>query len=213
MSEPKKSNALKPPTAPPQWDTVTWPATCLRVLAIDQSLVNSGWVLIDTGFGRPPHVLDYGTIHTRPQDGLRGYADSFARGDQLFGAFRALLMHTTPEFVVTEMPAMQGKVASRNREAPLVATVAIRSAALSLGYRGRLGMMQAQHVKKWLTGSGNALKPVVRTQVQSVIAFEGRINEHVADAAALVIAAMLDGTIDQMAAQVAQEPASVGVVR
>lgn len=189
-----------------------WSGIELKVLSVDQSLANSGWALIHFG-ASVPGVLDCGTIHSRPIPDLSGYADSLTRGEHLFGAYRALIMDTSPTLIVHEAPAMQGKMVSRNREAPVIAVTALRCAAASLGHRGAIAMMQAQRVKKLVTGRHDADKAMVREAVESVLSFPGRINEHIADAAAIALAACIDGTLLSSFRLAQIGPEAVGIVR
>lgn len=186
-------------------------ANPFRVLAVDQSLVNSGWVLVRFEQSGVPELLDYGTIHTRPIAGLKGFADSFARGEHLYGAFRALLMTTEPELVLHEMPAIMGKSSSRNREAAVVACMALRCACSSLGHR-YVGMVQAQHAKKVLTGLPNSPKGEVRIAVERFFDTDS-MNEHCVDALGLIVASVLDGAMIRYLENSQAEMPAIGVVK
>lgn len=184
----------------------------ITVLSVDQSLVNSGWVLLRVG--QEISVLDFGTIHTRPQSGLSGFADSFERGDHLFGAFRALLMITEPDIILHEMPAIMNRVSTRNREAGTVSAMALRCAISSLGLRGRVRMIQAQHAKKVVTGDVKADKKKVKESVSALGWFgDSTFNEHVSDATALALTAMIDGVLDEVLKTVDKGLPPVGEVK
>lgn len=182
-----------------------------RVLAVDQSLVNSGWVLVHFDNSGLARLLDFGTIHTRPIQGLKGFADSFARGENLYGAFRALLMTTEPSLVIHEMPAIMGKSLSRNREAAVVACMALRCACSSLGHR-YVGMVQAQHAKKVLTGLPNSSKGEVRLAVERFFDISA-MDEHCVDALGLIVASILDGEMARYFESSQKEMPAIGVVK
>lgn len=186
--------------------------TSHKILSVDQSLANSGWVLTLLRPDDTVDVLDYGTIHSRPLEGKSGFEDSFSRGDQLFGAFRALVMHTSPDIIVHEMPVIMGKVASRNREAGTVSVMALRNAAVSLGFRGRILMVQSQHMRKVVTGSVKASKGEIKEAVLGQVKVDGSINEHVSDAIALVLCGVADGSVRKFLSFPIDQPA-VGIVR
>lgn len=185
-------------SAPPAWGELEWPVLGGVLLCVDQSLVNSGWALLHVRPGLAPRLAMHGTIHTAPsKEGRKGFYDTFVRSEQLYEEYRKLLEVSGPQVVLHEMPAITGMVAVRRQEASTMAGVALRCAARSLGLV--IDQMQAQHVKKIMTGNGNAPKPFVREQV--VLALPDatvRWNEHISDAVALGITAILDGTAERL---------------
>lgn len=209
MPSAPKPRKPKPPVGLPEWDAVEWPTRSANVLVIDQTLTNSGWALMYFGAAYVPQVVALGTIHTRPIDGLSGFAENFVRGEQVYGAARALLMDTKPDVILYEMPAVKGFRA----DSSALAAMSLRCAAASLGYRNSIGMMQNQHVKKWMTGLGAATKQMVRAQVKLALpGMDDRLNEHTSDALALGIVAALDGTLSSILDSSTVEPSPIGKV-
>ena len=178
---------------PPDWDSFVWPSEV--ILGIDQSLANTGWALIQFAPGRRPHVLAYGTIVTKPIEGLTGFTDSLARGESLASEISILLsgLLTVSKIdrVVHEMPAMMGNAISVKAEGPPIAALAVR---LAIRFHQNTSirmlpvvMMQNQRMKTWVTGDRKATKDMVRAGVWRAID-PFRTNEHVADAMGLVLA-------------------------
>lgn len=130
-----------------------------RILAFDQSLARTGWALADANAQTQAlKVCEVGMLPTEPGD-VTGFEDSFSRGVELYRNSSALIQQHEPSIVVHEMPAVR-RERSRNQEAPFVSAMAVRCAA-SLT-RTDIAMVNAQHVKKRLTGNAKADKKDVR---------------------------------------------------
>jgi Holliday junction resolvasome RuvABC endonuclease subunit len=163
-----------------------------RILAVDQSLGTTGWAWMTTNDGNYG-VTDTGLIVTEPISGLTSYEEAFVRATNLYTYFRNLLDLVNPHLVVHEMPSVRPnpRAGLKDRDASMCSVMALRSAVREFG-RARIKMLNAQHVKKVLTGDRGAAKKEVATAVHERIPGlrsrkNLRLNEHTHDAMALGI--------------------------
>ena len=188
-------------TYPPVWETFEWPNA--TVLSFDQSLANTGWAVVKFSPYAKPLVRLYGTIHSKPIEGLSGWEDSLTRGVKISIGMHGIIgiasRHHGISHIVHEQPAMMGMVKSRKQEGPGVAAMAVRLSAefskvLFDGEPLPMVMVQAVQAKKTVTGDHQADKDKVREHVfQAVDCF--RTNEHVVDAIALALTAAVRGRL------------------
>lgn len=167
------------------------------ILAFDQALAKIGWALLRLS-GQERLVLRTGMCKTDPTD-KKGFEDSFRRGvflaQQLRPIVRAVVTPGTepmfrPDLVAHEMPAAMGSMASRNREGPIVAAMAVRIVADEAGLP--LVMMNRQHVYKELGLPARATKREVADYVRSLMPDLGHrgvgpLNEDTFDSIALAL--------------------------
>jgi Holliday junction resolvasome RuvABC endonuclease subunit len=162
-----------------------------RLLAFDQSLARTGWALLDADASKQTlKVCEVGMLPTEPGD-VTGFEDSFRRGVELYRSSAALIWQHEPDIIVHEMPAVR-RERSRNQEAPFVSAMAIRCAAAAT--KAEVVMVNAQHVKKRLTGNAKADKKDVREALIGSPSVEGIArseldywNSDVFDAMALAV--------------------------
>jgi Holliday junction resolvasome RuvABC endonuclease subunit len=167
------------------------------VVGFDQSLANTGWVVLRTQ--EYSATMEFaGMITTKPGD-KPGFEDTFGRATSAFFEMREVITSAKQHgevLVVHEMPSVGPpmKRQSRNQEAGPSAAMAVRCAAASVGVK--LVMLNAQHVKKVITGSARAEKLDVRESLLAMptltLMSGGPRNEHVYDALALAVTAALE---------------------
>jgi Holliday junction resolvasome RuvABC endonuclease subunit len=161
-----------------------------NVLAFDQSLSSTGWawlyegVLVATGMLTTVPLMD------------PGFEDSFQRGVLLTQGIREVIDRldaTTlrPLLIAHEMPVKPNpRMKTRNREAGIVAAMAVRFAASVSN--NEVVMLNAQDVRKVLCGLSTATKDQVREAVKrtvNVMPTLAYLNEHTYDAMAIAIVA------------------------
>jgi Holliday junction resolvasome RuvABC endonuclease subunit len=156
------------------------------VLAIDQSMASTGWVLLASNDDGEPIVIGTGMIVTNPT-GKGSFEDTYGRMLQIEDGFMALT-GLNPSRIVHEMPAVYGK----RTEASLLASVVLRLTARRRDIP--ISMVAAQKMKRIIAGKPNASKDEVRAAVKSLLPDIVRhkpLNEHVYDAAAIGLASMV----------------------
>lgn len=139
------------------------------VLSFDQTLSSSGWCVLHgyPGSDNPWSVAETGMIKTEVR-GKGGYEDSYRRGMEIHYAaldLIATVMRRYPGMrgIAHEMPTV-GPKRSVKSEGSHIAIMAIRTAAVAHGIK-HVAMLNAQHVKKVVTGNRKAEKPEVREHV------------------------------------------------
>lgn len=190
------------PKFPPDWLEHPWPTSV--VLGIDQSLANTGWALLSFRDGHRPRLEDYGTIVTKPSDTLTSYADSLARGEEIYTAVRGLMQESLVLSwegitVVHETPAIDTLTGHRPAkiEGGPIAAMVVRTAALECAVDS-VHMVHAQHAKRVVVGTARADKGDVKKAVLEALdnpPKPHRVNEHVCDAIALALTAAVDGLV------------------
>lgn len=128
-----------------------------RILAVDQSLANSGWAMIEMGV-----VTWTGNIKTDPMS--VGHEDTLLRGERVYAEYQLLLRKFEIDLIVHETPPVSGARMMRP-ESSLVSAVALRIAGSLAGIP--VEMVGAQRAKKRWTGNGNAKKPEVREALKA----------------------------------------------
>lgn len=132
------------------------------ILAVDQSLAASGWVLIRGDLC----VVTVGTLKKSKDTTLDGHEAMLQRVVALEEEAEAVLREIKPMIVLHESPPV-GNFRGSNQSS-LVAAVAWRIAAAKVGLP--IKMVGAQKAKKHLTGNGNAKKPAVHAALREQIA-------------------------------------------
>jgi Holliday junction resolvasome RuvABC endonuclease subunit len=157
-----------------------------NVLSFDQSLSSTGWVHLRA---TPGHVqiMDTGTL-VNAGDPLKGSARVLDRFEELVQQLRSM-QHLLRDgiLIVHESPP---SAAMMRPESSLLAAAAVR-VALDVG----VDMVQGQHVKKIVTGNGNAKKAEVAKAVKAMTWIQGidlLKNEHQRDALAIAVTFMID---------------------
>ena len=160
----------------------------MRYLGVDQSLASTGWALLDYEDGKGV-IEEIGMILTDPDIDIKGFEGTFQRATELFRQLRRVQARTLPSVTVHEMPVVpSARMPSKNREAGPSACMAVRIASEVMGIP--VEMLNAQKVKKELTGGAKAQKKEVRAalEAESALTWEksvGPMNEHTTDAVAL----------------------------
>ena len=161
-----------------------------NVLAFDQSLSSTGWAWLFEGV-----PIGTGMLTTVPLMDP-GFEDSFQRGVLLANGIREVIdrLDATahrPLLIAHEMPVKPNPHRkTRNREAGIVAAMAVRFAA-AVSNR-EVVMLNAQDVRKVLCGSATATKDQVREAVKrtvNVMPTLAYLNEHTYDAMGIGIVA------------------------
>lgn len=155
-----------------------------RLLAVDQTCSNVGWVFLDSR-GGVVTVEETGMVKTQERvPMLKGNADLLSRGSEVFTALGAVLARLKPHRVVHEAPGVGGGL--RNPESSLVASMALRCACV--GADIPVSMVANQPVKFWATGIRGATKPQIKQamlRLLPAVADHKPLNEHVYDALAV----------------------------
>lgn len=162
---------------------VVQPIFAGRILALDQSIANTGWAVIEQG-GR---VSAQGNLKTEPTTTAksRSHEDLLQRASILFNEFVLLMQEVAPDLVVHEMPPAGGRMRGGG-ESSLVTANAVRNAATALAIPVR--MESAQRAKKRWTGNGNAEKKMVKEallRLEPSLADRKPMNEAIYDAIAV----------------------------
>jgi Holliday junction resolvasome RuvABC endonuclease subunit len=185
-----------PEPSPHSFETITVinSGSTTRVLAFDQAIANTGWVLIQFVPGVATEILAAGTIHTTTEGDKVSWDDTLDRASRLFAEVSDLIWNLQPDLVLHEMPPVGSGPFIRGSYSSVTAAVAIRNAAML--QKRPVDHVSANAVKKNLTGNGNAKKKEVRAAVESLIA-DGvvfvnpgaslRLNEHIVDAIGIAL--------------------------
>lgn len=161
-----------------------------NVLAFDQSLSSTGWAWLYEGV---PFAT--GMVTTAPLMDP-GFEDSFQRGVLLAKGIREVIdrldaIPHRPLLIAHEMPVKPNpRMKTRNREAGIVAAMAVRFAT-SLSTH-EVMMLNAQDIRKVLCGAAMATKDQVREAVKRTVTVMSTLqylNEHTYDAMAIAIVA------------------------
>lgn len=151
------------------------------ILAVDQSIANSGWAYIvsDTD-----SFVVQGTGNLKTYEMAKSHEDTLRRAVVCYRQYRSLIESFDPVLVVHEMPPVGNHMA--RPESSLVSAAALRMAAYDA--KVTIRMVGAQRAKKVITGNGNAAKSEVKEKLLKLVPDLTRlkpINEHVIDAVAL----------------------------
>lgn len=157
-----------------------------RMLAFDQSIAGTGWMLVLCQGGEfLPRSA--GMIPTKPMS--TSHEDTLMRGDIIFETARTLMGDFLPTLVVHEYPPKGGGKMMRP-ESSLTAAMAIRCAAVD--QRIPVRIISGQRAKKRLTGNGNAEKAevgAVLVREFPIITQFDRNNDNTRDALAIAVVA------------------------
>lgn len=181
-----------PPAPPDLWGS----ERSMSVIAFDQALANTGWVVVKYDFFAPPLLYAIGTIKTPPLDDRVSWDDTLERSTRLMaGVLDLLYVFEKIDLVLHEMPPVGTGPFIRAAYSSVVAAVSVRMAAYLV--KAPVDHISAQSVKKFLTGNGNAKKPAVREAVLTLIesgkvdtnpAEKFQLNEHIVDAIGIALA-------------------------
>jgi Holliday junction resolvasome RuvABC endonuclease subunit len=166
-------------TAPKEGGGPVRPVFPGRILAVDQSISNTGWALIERTGG----ISATGNIKTE-QGPVKGHEDTLTRGTEVFSRYLTLISSLKPDLIVHETPPVGGKM--MRPESSLVSAAALRHAALV--HQVPIRMIGAQKAKKRWTGNGNAEKALVKEAIRRLdpmVAQRKPLNEGIYDAIAI----------------------------
>ncbi len=165
-----------------------------KVIAFDQAIANTGWVVMFHQAGISSEILDAGTIRTVASEERTSWDDTLDRSTQVMKEVLELLWKHAPDLVLHEMPPVGSGPFMRGTYSSVTAAVAVRCASLQAALP--VDQVSAQAAKNVLTGNPKAKKPEVRKAVNRLIE-EGqlflnpeakiRLNEHIVDAIALIL--------------------------
>jgi len=132
------------------------------LISFDQSLANTGYVVLDYDSVVGISILEMDVIHTMSRYGNKSWEDTLDRCTQLLQKVLELLLKFRPTLILHEVPPV-GRGMYRAESSTVTATV-IRC----VGYSEKIpvSMVSAQRVKKCLTGDGNAKKRLVREALE-----------------------------------------------
>lgn len=172
-----------------QWEAMQ--ATLLAkdvVMAFDQSLRNTGWVILDTT-SENPWVEYSGTLKTTAtsQKGWQSTLDSAVEMYEKIEQTVAVNRFDTEMLYAFESPALFG----RRLESSALAAFCIRLVANQ--YEAETEMVSAQKMKKLITGNANASKADVKTSILDLTWIGGAEtlkNEHERDALGIGLTAL-----------------------
>jgi Holliday junction resolvasome RuvABC endonuclease subunit len=165
-----------------------------KVIAFDQAIANTGWVIMYHQAGISSEILDAGTIKTVASEDRTSWDDTLYRATQVMTGVLELLWKHSPDLVLHEMPPVGSGPFMRGTYSSVCAAVAVRCATLQAALP--VDQVSAQEAKKVLTGNGNAKKKEVRQAVNKIIEEGGlfvnpeakiRLNEHIVDSIALIL--------------------------
>lgn len=173
----------KRPGPKPGWEPLTRDMLATgEVLAFDQSLSSTGWVLVRNN----SYLLDVTSVGMigGKREILRGFEQDLTAGTDLYEQVREILPLGVFADVVHEHPPMGGKVKGMGTSS-LLAALSVRIAARSMGRE--VIMLGAQPAKKMICGEANADKKVAHQALSKCASWiEGYdthvTNEHKRDA-------------------------------
>ena len=163
------------------------------VVAFDQALANTGYVICEIADDKPFVVTEMGTLHTTTTDGRTAWDDNFYRTCELESAVSLLLDEKSPDLVLCEMPPVGQSGKMRRTESSILAASAIWSARWPLPVE----MVAARKVKKHLTDNPSASKTEVRQALEERFgdALDNSLfhkNEHTFDALGIAVTYLED---------------------
>lgn len=152
----------------------------MKILAVDQSLDNSGIVWFD--YDKSLSIVGRALLSCPYL--LSGHAASLKRAQELIPLFRSYF--DDMDIVIYEIPPLGNMV--QRPESSLLAAMAVCVAAESVGVLSCEGV-SPNKAKKFLTGSGVANKTKVREGLYQKFPemAKHKLNQHQADAAALAV--------------------------
>lgn len=163
------------------------------LLAFDQSLSNTGYVVLDS---QSPHFMDtemkfMATGMLKARDDVKGHEKVLDRAMDLFWEVQDVCRQWRPTWVTFETPPVGGRMS--RPESSLLGAHSIRLAAIIENPFVKAVMVSRQKAAKRWTGNGNADKKVVRAALEALLVYhhiekpEGPWNEHVVDALSLAL--------------------------
>lgn len=135
-----------------------------RILAFDQSLSATGWVMLDCAGGRLT-IQAVGMITTGSSN--KGTLGSLERADEIGDKAERIIESAVPDMIAHETPPSGGGRLMRP-EASLMAAVAIRRAAARFMVQ-HISMQHAQSGKARFTGQRGADKKDVHAVLRSML--------------------------------------------
>ena len=184
------------------------------VLALDISLVSTGWVVVDAA-AQPEPLLAHGCIKTAPdrQNRLKG-VDDITRVSGMVSQLNSIIAEHRPSLIVGELPYGSQSASSCKAQGICLGVFA----ALRVYHAIPCQWVTPQSSKKAVCGRKDASKEAVQAVVLQVwpdIAMLGGKPtadsklEHIADALAAIVSAR-DSDLYRMVAQQAQQQAIRG---
>lgn len=185
-----------------------------RILALDISLVNTGWAVVDAA-AQPEPLLAHGCIHTAPdrQSRLKGL-DDIARVSGMVVQLNTIIAEHHPSLIVGELPYGSQSASSCKAQGICLGVFA----ALRVYHAIPCQWVTPQSSKKAVCGSKDASKEQVQARVLQVwpgiATIGGRPTpdskrEHIADALAAIVSAR-DSDLYRMVALQSQQQAIRG---
>ncbi|MCR4391456.1 MAG: crossover junction endodeoxyribonuclease RuvC [Candidatus Acetothermia bacterium] len=151
----------------------------IRILGVDPGLTATGYAVVAGGVR--PELLSAGTIRTRASVPVPD------RLSAIHGKLAEVIAAYDPTGVAVEEVYLARNAPSAMATREVVGVVKL------LAQGRRLYTFAPREVKKWICGSGSAPKDQVIHMVQSLVG-EKVGSDHAADALAIAICALLEGT-------------------
>lgn len=153
----------------------------IRVLGVDPGLAATGYAVV-AGDGARPEMLAVGTIRTQATVPVPD------RLSAIHGKLAQVIAIYDPTGVAVEEVYLARNAPSAMATREVVGVVKL------LAQGRRLYTFAPREVKKWICGSGSAPKDQVIHMVQSLVGARDLDSDHAADALAIAICALLEGT-------------------
>lgn len=160
------------------------------ILTFDQSLANTGYVVLDYCLAVGISILEMDVIHTYTVNNNTSWTDTLQRGTQLAPHVSSLIIKYHPRLILHEMPPVAKGPFIHRSDSSIVTAEAIWVVADMAEIP--VVMVSAQKAKKHLTGNAKASKQEVRAALEARYEEKLRMpgfrrNEHTFDALALAV--------------------------
>ncbi len=160
------------------------------VLSFDQSLANTGYVVLDYCLAVGVSILEMDVVHTYTVNNNTSWTDTFQRATQLAPHVSSLIIKYHPRIILHEMPPIGKGPFVHRSDSSIVTAVAIWLVA-DMG-EIPVAMVAANKMKKHLTGNPKASKAEVRAALEArydeKLRMPGfRRNEHTFDALGIAV--------------------------
>jgi hypothetical protein len=167
------------------------------VLAFDQAIRNTGWVLVGFDDGNRATIMNCGTLRTKAPARNLGWQSTYASALQMADQIDQRVLETYQRSPITllvhETPPSSGKMA--RPDSSIMTGMAVRLAARRHCPQVPLLMIGKQKAANFLLGQPNADKKVIKEFLRAASWIEDRdliegksYNEHQYDALALAVA-------------------------
>jgi|HubBroStandDraft_6_1064221.scaffolds.fasta_scaffold717569_1 Holliday junction resolvasome RuvABC endonuclease subunit len=160
------------------------------IMSFDQSLANTGYVVLDYCLAVGVSVLEMNVIHTYTVNDNTSWTDTLQRPTQLVPPISALIGKYHPRIILHEMPPVGKGPFVHRSDSSIVTAAAIWILADMAEIP--VQMVAANRMKKHITGNAKASKAEVRAALEA--RFDDKIrmpgfrrNEHTFDALGIAI--------------------------